>query len=442
MSAAEVAATGPAVASSRTARATAPALRTIVFVALRQLWDRKLLNGIAVGGVTLGVLTLIAMNGIMQGFQQKFTLSILKISPHVTLYDTELRPDPPLLVRYTGDFVSARIAHQSPTDRQARIKRPQEIVRALLQLPEVEGAAASLSGMVLIEYGGKTKSLDLRGIEIAQQEKVTPISQYTQAGSFSTLAIATDGLAVGSGVAQDMGLKIGDVVHAAAPGGQPLDLKIVAIYEAGVPPVDKTRGYALLRTAQTLLGRPDTIGRIEVRLRDPEDAIRMNERIERMFGYDAESWKETNANFLSLFEMQNMIITFVISAILLVGGFGILAIQIMIVLQKQRDIAIMRSVGFRKSDILRIFLLQGVIVALVGGIVGDGLGKLALVQLAKLKVHSEGLVKSDTFLVFEDPKFYVYGIVFAMVVGVIASLIPAWRGSKVEPVDVLRGQIG
>lgn len=424
------------------ARAPAHALRTIWFVALRQLWDRKLLNGIAVGGVTLGVLTLIAMNGIMQGFQQKFTLSILKISPHVTIYDTELRPDAPLLTRYAQKFVAARIAHESPSERQARIKRPQEIVHALATLPEVEAAAGSLAGMVLIEYGGKTKSIDLRGIEIAQQEKVTPISQYTQAGSFGTLAISNDGIAVGSGVAQDLGLKLDDVVHAAAPGGQPLDLKVVAIYEAGVPPVDKTRAYTLLRTAQTLLGKPDTIGRIEMRLRDPDDAPRFAERVERMFGYDAESWQEANANFLSLFVMQNMVIAFVIGAILLVGGFGILAIQIMIVLQKQRDIAILRSIGFRKSDILRVFLLQGIIVALLGGLVGDALGKVALVQLAKLKVKTEGLVKSDTFLIWEDPKFYVYGVCFALGVGIVASLLPAWRGSKVEPVDVLRGQIG
>ncbi len=417
-------------------------VRTIAFVALRQLWDRKLLNGIAVGGVTLGVLTLIAMNGIMQGFQQKFTQSILKISPHVTIFDTELRPEPPLLARYTGHFVAARVAHQSPSDRQARIKRPEEIAAALRQLPEVEGAAGSLAGMVLVEYGGKTKSIDLRGIDPDKQERVTPISQYTQAGSFATLAIATDGLAVGSGVAQDLGLRLGDVVHAAAPGGQPLDLKIVAIYEAGVPPVDKARGYALLRTAQTLLGRPDTIGRIEVRLRDPERAVLVTARVERMFGYDAESWKETNANFLALFEMQNMIIGFVIGAILLVGGFGILAIQIMIVLQKQRDIAILRSVGFRRGDILRIFLLQGVVIALLGGVLGDVLGKVALGQLGKLRVHTEGLVKSDTFLIWDDPRFYLWGLGFALVVGVIASLLPAWRGSRVEPVDVLRGQIG
>ena len=416
--------------------------RVVLFIAFRQLWDRKLLNGIAVGGVTLGVLTLIAMSGIMQGFQEKFTRSILKISPHVILYDTELRPEAPLLARHRGGFVAARVAHASPSERQARIKRPDEVVRALRQLPEVEAAAGSLAGMVLIEYGGKTRSIDLRGIELAQQEKVTPVSQYTVSGSFSTLAIASDGLAVGSGVAQDLGLKVGDVVHAAAPGGQPMDLKVVAIYEAGVPPVDKARAYALLRTAQTLLGRPDTIGRIEVRLRDPDDAFRVSARVERIFGYDAESWQEANANFLGLFEMQNMIVSFVIGAILLVGGFGILAVQIMIVLSKQRDIAILRSVGFRRHDILRIFLLQGVIVALVGGLLGDGLGKIALLQLAKLKVHVEGLVKSDTFLIYEDPAFYVWGVLFALVVGVVASLVPAWRGSKVEPVDVLRGQIG
>lgn len=417
-------------------------MRTILFIAFRQLWERKLLNGIAVGGVVLGVLVLIAMNGIMQGFQVKFTSAILKISPHVVIYDTELRPEPSILTRYEGTYVAAKIAHESPTDRQARIKRPTEIVHALKSMQDVEAAAASLAGMALVEYGGKTKSLDLRGIDVADQEKVTPLSQYVKAGSLRTLAVASDGIAVGSGVAQDLGLHVGDVVHAAAPGGTPLDLKVVAIFEAEIPPVDKMRAYVVLRNLQTLLGKPDIIGRIEIRLRDPELAVQVTERIERAFGYDAESWQETNANFLGLFAMQNMILRFVIGAILLVGGFGILAIQIMIVLQKQRDIAILRSVGLRRLDILRIFLFQGVTIALVGGLLGDLAGKLAILQLAKLKVHTEGLVKSDTFLVYEDPMFYVYGIAFALVVGVVASMIPAWRGSKVEPVDVLRGQIG
>jgi lipoprotein-releasing system permease protein len=417
-------------------------LRTVLFIAFRQLWERKLLNGIAVGGVTLGVLVLIAMNGIMQGFQTKFTRSILKISPHVVLFDTELRPEPPLLARLTGGPVAARIAHESPSDRQARIKRPREITRALRSFADVEAAAPSLAAMVLVEWGGKTKSIDLRGIEVDEQDRVTPVAQYVKQGTWASLGIATDGLAIGSGVAQDLGLHVGDVVRAAAPGGAPLDLKVVAIFEAEIPPVDKQRAYASLRNVQTLVGKPDVIGRIEIRLRDPDDAAAVAERIERAFGYDAESWQESNANFLSLFEMQNMIVRFVIGAILLVGGFGILAIQIMIVLQKQRDIAILRSIGLRRADVLRVFLLQGIVIAIVGGVVGDLLGKLAIVQLSTLKVRSEGLVKSDTFLVHEDPRFYAYGILFALVVGVVASLIPALRGAKVEPVDVLRGQIG
>jgi len=206
--------------------------------------------------------------------------------------------------------------------------------------------------------------------------------------------------------------------------------------------VDKTRGYTTLRTAQALLGRPDTIGRIEIRLHDSDSAFRVSDEVERLFGYDCESWKESNANFLAIFAMQDMVVSFVIGAILLVGGFGILAVQIMIVLQKQRDIAILRSVGLRRADILRIFLMQGVIIALVGGVVGDVLGKVALHFLALVPVKAEGLVKADTFLIHEEAAIYVTGVVFALVVGVTASLIPAIRGSRVEPVEVLRGQIG
>jgi lipoprotein-releasing system permease protein len=423
-------------------RAALAPLKTVVFVALRQLWERKLLNGIAVGGVTLGVLVLIAMNGIMLGFREKFTSAILKISPHVVLYDTELRPQAPLLRRYAGTLVAAHVAHESPTDRQARIKRPFEIVRALRTVPDVEAAAPSLAGTVLLDFGGKTKSVDLRGIEVSAQEVVTPIHEYMKAGHLRDLETSSDSIALGAGIAQDLGLQAGDTVRAAAPGGQPLDLKVVAVFEAEVPPIDKTRGYTMLRTAQTLLGRPDIISRIEVRLHNPDDAVRDNDTFERMFGYDGESWQESNANFLAIFAMQDMIVGFVIGAILLVGGFGILAIQIMIVLQKQRDIAILRSIGLRRGDILRIVLIQGVIIALVGGGLGDVLGKVAIHYLGQLPVKAEGLVKSDTFLCHDRPSFYVWGVVFALAVGIVASLIPAYRGSRVEPVEVLRGQLG
>lgn len=414
----------------------------VPFIALRQLWARKLLNGIAIGGVALGVLVFITLSGILQGFHLKFTAAILNFSPHVIVYDTELHPEPPLLARYEGTPIVARVAHDSPRERQQRIKRPTEIVRTLASMKGVEAAAPSLQAMVIIAFGGKTKSIDLRGIDPAAQERVTPMARYVTAGSLASLAIFNEGIAVGSGIAEELGLHVGDVVHAASPGGQPLDLKVVAVVESEIPPIDRSRAYALLRNVQTLVGKPDTVGRIEVRLRDPEEAFGAARDIENMFGYDAESWKQTNANFLSIFALQNFISRFVTGAILLVGGFGILAIQIMIVLQKQRDIAILRAVGLRRADILWIFLVQGVVLALLGGLLGDALGRLSVVLLMRLDVHVEGIVKADHLFVTDEPVVYVTGLAFALAVGVTASLLPAWRGASLEPVEVLRGQIG
>jgi lipoprotein-releasing system permease protein len=416
--------------------------RTVVFIAFRQLWARKMLNGVALLGVVFGVLILLVMNGIMQGFQQKFIQSVLQISPHVTIFDTTLRPSPPLLSSHERTFVAAHIAHATAPDGPARIKRPLEIARIAATLPGVLATAPSLGGTLAIRYGDKVRSLDLRGIDVAAQEKVTPVEQYVLEGKMSTLALSVDGIALGNGLAQELGLHVGDIVHASAPGGQRLDLKVVAIYESGIPRIDRVRAYTTLRTAQVLLGKPDVIGRIELRLADTGQAMEMTERVERMFGFDAESWQEQNQNFLSIFKMQEMILNFVVGSILLIGGFGIFAVQIMIVLQKQRDIAILRSVGLRRKDILLVYLIQGVIIALVGGLLGDATGKIAVHFLALLKVKVEGFVKIDTFPMYDDPKMYGYGLLFALLVGVSAAVIPAWRGAKVEPVAVLRGQIG
>jgi len=416
--------------------------RIVVFIALRQLWDRKLLNGIAVLGVALGVLVLIAINGIMQGFQTKFLDNILRISPHVTIFDKQLRPEASLLSRYENTFVAARVSHKSPTDRQLRIARPAEIVRALERLPGVQAAAASLVGSAVLLFGAKQYPVDLRGIDPSEQDRVTPISKYLVEGSYRTFSAASDGIILGSGVATRIGASLDDVLTCGAGAGDRMNLKVVGIFDAAIPPVDNTRVYVKLRNAQILLSKPDIVGRIELRLDDSDSAPLTSDGVERMFGYDAESWQETNSNFLGIFAMQNTIISFVVGAILAVGGFGILAIQVMIVLQKTRDIAILRSVGFRRADILFGFLLQGAIIALIGAAIGDIIGHYLLVALSHLKTHQEGLVKSEYFLVQDDPRFYWYGTGFALGVGLVASLIPALRGSRVEPVDVLRGQLG
>ncbi len=416
--------------------------RLSLFIALRQLWERKLLNSIAVAGVSLGVLVLIGMSGMMQGFQLKFLSEILRVSPHVTLFDKELRDRPRMLEAVYPGPLAAQVRREQPTDRETRIERPRDIIAALERMPVVTGACPTLSGQAVVTFGAKSQGIDLRGIDPATQEACTPLEQFVVEGRWRGLDTSADGAALGLELAEELGARLGDRLTLVAPEGDTYALQVVALFATDLPQLDATRVYVSLANAQLYLDRPNVVGTLEVRLADPEAAPEVAARLERMTGYDAESWQEANANFLSLFEMQNIIIRLVIGAILVVGGFGILAIQIMIVLEKTRDISILRAVGLERRDILRVFLLQGLVVSLVGALFGAVLGWRLLEFLSTLEVRSEGLVKSTTFLVNKDPMYYVWGVTFALLTGLVASLVPAWRASRVEPVEVLRGRGG
>ncbi|MCC6751607.1 MAG: ABC transporter permease [Deltaproteobacteria bacterium] len=417
-------------------------LKLCVFVALRQLWDRRLLNAIAISGVALGVITLITMNGLMQGFQDKFMIEMLRISPHVILFSKELGQKETVLQQYEGrlDLV-AQIWHEQASSRFTRIKRPSDLIREFEALPGIQAVCDSLVGQAILSYGTKDLGVDLRGVRPRTQDRCTPVSGYVQDGAWRDLAATPDSVALGSGVAKDLQVKLGDQVRLAVPGGRAISLKVVAIFDVGIPAVDKSRIYVDLLTAQTVLGRPNVIGQLEVRLDDPFTSEAWAARLERMTGHDAQSWEEANLNFLDLFRIQDLIIALVIGGILTVGGFGILAIQLMIVLGKTRDISILRAVGLRSRDILFIFVLQGAVISLLGAALGDLVGWRLVEFLADLDLPMEGIVKSRKFLIAKNPMFYVYGAVFALLVGIAASILPAWRASRVEPVAVLRGEI-
>lgn len=333
------------------------------------------------------------------------------------------------------------IAHQTPTDRRLRIPRPAEIMREIESIPGVTAVSSSVVGSGVLTFGVKQLPIEFRGIEFARQNKVTPLDPYITEGSARALDTSPDGVLLGSDAAAELGAHVGDHVVCNSPVGKPINLKVIGLFSSGIQGIDISRMYTNINNAQALLGRPNVFSRMEVRLSDPHKAPAAASFIEKKFGYDAESWQEANASSLALFEQQDAISGIIISAILAIGGFGILSIQIMIVLQKTRDIALMRSVGFRRADILAVFLLQGAIIALIGAFLGDLLGHGLIAFLSGLKVKTNTMVKSDTFLVRDDPMFYFYGAAFALITGLLASFLPSYRGSKIEPVDVLRGQI-
>lgn len=415
-------------------------MRTILFIALRHLVTRKRQTAVAVAGMGISVIVLVAMTGLMMGFQNKFFGETLKVSPHISVTEEELVPHDPVARRALGDQSVAMIYHARPPDRPERIKKPHEVVQAALQLPGVLAGAEQLVGQAILAYADKTYPVELRGIEPKQQDTVTPIRGYVISGSFEALETNLDSIMLGSGVAEKLGAHVGDRITAAGPSGTHVSLKVAALFDTGIPPVDKTRAFVPLRTAQSVLARPDEVNEIGFRIADTERAPELAQVIGRISGYKTESWQEQNANWISLFAFQQLVTRMVIGFLLVVAAFGILNILIMIVLEKKRDIAILRSIGLTRSQILRIFLVQGILMGLAGAIVGSLGGALCVWAISRVPVHFEGLVKTDHVVMHVELWYYAAASAFAVAAGLIASILPSRRAAATEPVDVLRGQ--
>ncbi len=417
-------------------------MRLLIFVALRQLWARKGLNGIAVCGVALGVLVLVVMTAIMSGFQQEFKDSILRAADHVIVHDSRKNESKSLLASLVSGPIVAQVSHEAPSDRPSRIARPDDTLRMIRSLPEVEAACGELLGQGVVSLGQRSNAASIRGIEPGEQQRCTPLASFVKQGSWTTFELGRDGILIGSLFAEKLGAKLGDRVNVVAPYGAAMMLEVIGIFEVGLASIDRGWVFVQLATAQRILGQPNAISEIGVRAVQPFEAHQLAARLEELTGYESESWQELNAGTLSVFGLQNIVVGFQIAAILTVGGFGILAVQIMIVLQKTRDIAILRSVGFCRSDILFVFLLQGVVVAIAGALLGDLLGWRLIAFLDSIYDPNAGYSAEAQLRVVDDHIAYAWAAAFALLVGTLASLLPAWRGARVEPVDVLRGQLG
>lgn len=421
-------------------------MRTTLFIALRHLLARRRQSLVATVGMGIGVAVLIAMTSMMKGFEEKFLHETLRVSPHVTITDEERHATPPEITRREAlerRFPDARIGTRRPRppDRPRRIKQPGELIRWVRAQPGVSAAAGALVGEAFVAFGGKRWPTEVRGVDPVEQEKVTPVSEYVVAGTYEALGAQPDSILLGAGVAEELGAKVGDRVIVAAPGREGISVEVIGIADTGIPPVDRSRAFVPIRTAQALLAQPDTVNHVGIKLDDPGRADEVAAMLDAVTGYETESWREQNANWLGIFALQQMITRVIVSAIVIVAAFGILNILIMIVLEKKRDIAILRSVGLTRGDIQRVFLVEGAIMGLVGATLGCLLGAFVMWQLGRLEVRVEGIVKTERFLLSRDPWLFVSGAAFALAASLVASILPARRAAATEPVDVIRGQV-
>ena len=405
-------------------------------IALAHLRGRKRQTAVSVLGVMLGVGIYIAISGMMQGFHGYFLHQLVESNPHVLISDEVRVPAAqPLQLQHPDAAVAVR--RVLPRDPVRGIAAAGSIVAALDRMPGVT-AAPILSGQLILRRSGRDYAVNAVGIDPMRQGKVTSLAQDMVAGSLGALARETSGLVLGRSLAVKMGVGIGDSVAAVAAGGRETTLRVVGLYFTGLEEQDLARVYVNLARQQSMQSRPRVVNQIAIRLADISRSIAFAARIEGRFGYKTAPWEETYRRFLDVLALQNWIIYSTLGAILLVAGFGIFNIISTVVLEKGRDIAIMRSIGVASRRIVRIFVLEGAVVGALGMVAGWALGRL--LSLALGRIPAPGAADpTQTLMIAQSWWIYGSASVLALIAAVGAAWLPARRAAGIDPLAVIRG---
>lgn len=415
----------------------------MIFIALRQLWTRKRQTILTLLGVMLGAAAYIAISGILLGFREYLLDQMVNNDAHVRI-SAKAR----LVQENSFDHVFARPGEKlfwiiPPSGRKdsQKIDNVQEWYQRLRNDMDVEAFAPQLNVTVLYRKGKVTQNGRLMGIIPAMQMRVVQLEKYLVKGTLRELAENGQKIMLGEALRENLGLRYGDSITVISSRGEAHQLKVSGAFSTGNRQVDESLAYVSLNTAQVISGSPGQISDIAVRLRDVKKSYAKAQEYSNDESAKVQSWEQVNASILNVFQVQDMTRYMMSAIILIVAGFGIYNILNIVISQKKREIAILRSMGYERMDILLIFMTQGVLLGVVGGILGVLLGYIVCWQLTHVTFSNPTIkTKEATMMISFNFLIYAYGFAMALVSTVVASFLPALKAGKMSPIDIIRGQ--
>lgn len=410
----------------------------VVFhIARTHLMSRKRQTAVSLLGIVLGVGFFLGVSSLMQGSEQDFIHRLVDNSPHITLKD-EFRqaPQQPVLLTYPDAAVSVR--HVKPKDERRGIRNYKEKLARVTGMAGVQ-VAPLLSGTAVASYAGRDRGVSITGLVPEQMRGVSIIESLMTVGNLDSLNANADGIIIGKALADKFDMQIGNSLTITAPNGAVKLMKVVGFFKSGNKGYDEGQTFALLKKVQALLDKPNIANRFIFKLVDPYLASVVAREVEARTGYLAESWQEASADIMGTLAIRNTIMYSVVSAILIVAAFGIYNIISTIVMEKTRDIAIMKSMGFHADDIKQIFLIQGLVLGGIGSIFGSALGAGIIYGVSLITIKTP--FSSDPMPMPVDWGWQQFAIAcsFALLASVFAAYLPARKAGMVQPVAILRG---
>lgn len=378
----------------------------------------------------LGVATLIIVMAVMNGFRTELLGKILG---------------------FNGHFMAQGVASQPITGYEAVAARLRLVDGVTTVIPFVQG-------QVMASSPNTATGALVRGMTEENLRKIPSVANGLELGTLDGFD-ESEGVAIGVGMATRHGIALGDNITLISPRGpvtpfgiapriQPF--KVVAIFKIGMSEYDKTIVFMPLVDAQTYFLQENTVSNIEIKVEDPDDVesywVPLTNSLKG--GISLHSWHQTNSTFFNALQVERNVMFLILTLIILVAALNIIAGLIMLVKDKSRDIAILRTMGATRGAIMRVFLITGTTIGVAGTLAGVALGLLFCINIEAIRQFVQTLTGTVVF----SPELYylsrlpaevdtrevVTVVVMSMVLSVLATLYPSWRAARLDPVDALR----
>ena len=404
-----------------------------------QLAARHLRSGgrqtlLTISAVAAGVIIVVFVTALIFGLQRRWTGILTDVLPHVTIRVVDPKPTPLAAVPGApAEAVSSRIEQRAPQEKN--IENWAQVVEVVRALANVRMVVPVVRGQAFASKGGNPYGVSVIGADPDMQDQVTPVTKNLIAGHYRGLG--SEEIVIDYELARDLNVSTGDRIRLTSSTGAVEAFTIAGIYSQGQ---GRGSAYITLRTAQSLYSLGTAVNAILVKVVDIFRADDVAARIQTLLPYEARSWIQEFPQFLSTLRMQTASAYLVSAFSLIASAFAIASILIVSVLQKSRQIGILKSMGARRRQILRAFVIEGLGIALMGSLAGAaiGLSIVYLLSLIEQPVTRVGRAPEQLFPVAILPFYIALAMLAATAATVLAALLPARRAARLNPVDVIR----
>ena len=397
-----------------------------VLVCLRYLREGRMQTVLILAGVTGGVAVIIFLTTLIGQLQISIIDKTLGSQAHIVL-----RP-PQAINRTTLSADSTAAIVQPRAQRLRSIDQWESMARLAEQTPDVTAVSPILSGAGFAVRAEANQPVALLGVDAQRYQRIVQMSRYLKQGRFDVSEAST---VVGIELAKDLGVGLGDKIRLVTVDGRNDLLTIVGIFDIGNRDLNRRWVFTSIKVAQALLDLPGGITQIDLRVGSLFEAEATARRLQAQTGLTAESWMQTNAQLLTALKSQSVSNNLIRFFVTLIVAVGIASVLVVSVVQKQKEIGILRAMGASPRRIMSVFLLQGGLYGLVGSVLGSALSLGLLQFFSRLTGNADG---SSLFTPALDPWVVAGACALAMVVGLLAAALPARRTARLDPVQAIR----